>query len=201
MSSTIARVRTKTFSPRRVTPQQRQDTDGEGNVRRHGNAPPSSRFPGTNQGPEENGRNHHASDGGDDGKGGGARLLQLAAHQLALDLQPHDEEEKGHQRVVDPVLQRLLQRPPCRADANLVVPEVVVSVLPWTVGPDEGDHGGREQDDPAAAFGLEELEQRPACVGQARLTCSYAGDDRARAESLRESTTADQSSRLTPQAS
>jgi hypothetical protein len=64
------------------------------------------------------------------------------------------------------VLQRLLQPPPFRADADLVVPEVVVRVLPWTVGPHEGDHGGREQDDPAAAFGLEKLEQRPARVGQ-----------------------------------
>ena len=57
------------------------------------------------------------------GQGGRARVAQLAVDQLALDLQPDDEEEHGHQPVVDPVDDRAsrVNEPTCEAD--LGVPE------------------------------------------------------------------------------
>ena len=58
---------------------------------------------------EDRDRQRHAADGGDRRQRRGAPVAQLAHHQLALDLQPDDEEEHRHQPVVDPVVQ--VQRP------------------------------------------------------------------------------------------
>ena len=44
----------------------------------------------------------HPADRGDGREGGAPRLAQLAVDELALDLQPDDEEEDRHQPVVDP---------------------------------------------------------------------------------------------------
>ena len=61
--------------------------------------------------------------------GSAARLAvaQLAGDQLALDLEPDDEEEDGHQRVVDPVHQRLGDREVARPDGELAVPPARVA--------------------------------------------------------------------------
>ena len=51
---------------------------------------------------------------GDRRERGAARLAQLAVDELALDLEPDDEEEERHQAVVDPLLQREVERVACR---------------------------------------------------------------------------------------
>ena len=50
-------------------------------------------------------------------------LRALAEHELALDLQPNDEEEQRHQPVVDPMLQRMLESQGTGREADRHLPE------------------------------------------------------------------------------
>ena len=61
-------------------------------------------------------RHHHAADGRDRRQRRLPTRRQLAAQQLALDLQADQEEEDRHQAVVDPQQQRLVERQ--RADPH-----------------------------------------------------------------------------------
>src|SRR3954454_20441046 len=79
---------------------------------------------------------HHAPGRGDRRQARGAWVAQLAAHELALDLQADDEEEDGHQSVVDPVLQVLGDGEVPDADGQVGGPEVHVGD-PGEVGPEE----------------------------------------------------------------
>jgi hypothetical protein len=92
------------------------------------------------------------------GQRGGATVAQLAPGELALDLQPDDEEEQRHQAVVDPVLQVLVNP----GDVHVGGPEREVGVTRGRVGPDDGHDGGGEQHDAARRLVMEELRQRAA---------------------------------------
>ena len=78
-------------------------------------------------------------------------------HQLSLDLQPDDEEEEGHQAVVDQVLQVFRQGEDVDVDGELGVPEVCVLVGPGGVRQAEGGCGGQQQHDCAGLLGVDEL--------------------------------------------
>ena len=56
-------------------------------------------------------RNDHAADRREDRQHRLAANRQLADEELALDLEPDDEEEERHQQVVDPVHERLAELP------------------------------------------------------------------------------------------
>ena len=79
--------------------------------------------------------------GRDDGTSASAGLRSEPTSELALELQPGDVEEQRERAVGRPVLE--VQR------ADLEVPQVVVRRRPRAVRPDDGDHGG-DQDDGAA---------------------------------------------------
>ena len=57
----------------------------------------------------------HAAERRRDRQRGGAPRGEPAHRELALDLEPHDQEEHGEQAVVDPVAQRERERSPRRA--------------------------------------------------------------------------------------
>ena len=63
--------------------------------------------------------NDHPTDRRDDGEAGDPWIAELAAHDLALDLEADHEEEDRHQPVVDPELQRLGDRQVAGADGEL----------------------------------------------------------------------------------
>ena len=64
------------------------------------------------------------------GQRGLARVTQLAVDELALDLEPDDEEEDGHQPVVDPLVQVEVEDMVPSAIVTSRGPEVAVRVLP-----------------------------------------------------------------------
>ena len=55
-----------------------------------------------------------------------ARRRQLADQQLALDLQPDEQEEDRHQAVVDPVQQRLFEPERRHAETDVRLEHVLV---------------------------------------------------------------------------
>ena len=74
-------------------------------------------------------RHDHAADRRDDRQHRLARLGQLADDDLALDLEPDDEEEERHQPVVDPVLERLRERPVPDLDTDLDVEQLLENAV------------------------------------------------------------------------
>jgi hypothetical protein len=102
----------------------------------------------------------HAAQGGYGREGGLAHRGELARDQLTLDLQADDEEEDPHQAVVDPMVQRLLQHRAAHVDAGLDLQQVVVAVVPWRVGPEDGDHRAAEEQARARELVMEERLER-----------------------------------------
>ena len=63
------------------------------------------------------GRHDHAPECGQSRERYRSPIAELAGHDLPLDLESDDEEEHGHERVVDPVAEILLEQE--RPDAQL----------------------------------------------------------------------------------
>ena len=85
----------------------------------------------------------HAAERGERRQRRGARgRAARPIDELALDLQPDDEEEERHQPVVDPVVQVEREPEPMR---SCLVPEVLVGVAQRGVGPDQRDDRRGEQ--------------------------------------------------------
>jgi hypothetical protein len=110
--------------------------------------PPAVGQPGV-EGEVDRRRHQHAAHGGADGPQGLAGLRQLTHEQLALDLQPHHEEEDRHEAVVDPVVQVEGDPVLAQVQAEGLVDQALVGLRPGGIGPDEGDEGEEEQHDPA----------------------------------------------------
>jgi hypothetical protein len=96
---------------------------------------------------------------------------QLPGQDLALDLEADDEEEQGHEPVVDPQQERLrnLERP--RADGEVRPPQVGVERGERAVGPDECHDSGPHEEDAAGGIRVEELlegTEEPAGAGGGR---------------------------------
>ena len=127
------------------------------------------------EGEVERGRHHHPADRGHDRQRGGPGVAQVAVDQLVLDLQPDHEEEDHHQRVVDPVLQRLVevQRPGVQDDVG--VPERVVRRRPRAVGPDQRDGRGEQQQQRARRLDAQELAHRSRDEAGQRLVARHVG--------------------------
>lgn len=94
-----------------------QDPDGEGGVGGHGDGPAPGRW---GEEREDQGRDRRPGQRGQDRRGGPPWIAEPADSELAFDLQPDNQEEDGHQGVVDPVPQipgqaphreRLMNRP------------------------------------------------------------------------------------------
>ena len=113
----------------------------------------------------DRGRHDHAAQGGRDRQRGPLAPGQLAGQQLALDLEPDDEEEDRHQPVVDPVGQRQLQADGAGPQAGRQVQQALVGPGPGRVRPREGGHRRRDQDDAARRLVGEEVA-RPGAAGR-----------------------------------
>ncbi len=87
---------------------------------------------------------------------------ECAVMHLASDLETDDEEEDGHQHVVDQEVQREAPGQSRR------VPEVLVACMPARVGEGERDGRGGEERDTARRLDPQELVQR---LQQARDAC------------------------------
>ena len=97
---------------------------------------------------------------GDHGQRGLARSAQVAVDDLSLDLERDQEEEQGHQAVVDPVAEVLVDREIADPDVELRVPERLVSGDAEDVHPDQRDDRPGEQRESPARLGLEEVGDR-----------------------------------------
>jgi hypothetical protein len=106
----------------------------------------------------EGGRHQHAAERRDRGQHGLTRRLQLALEQLALDLEPDQEEECRHPEVVDPQQQRLRENQPTVADANLAaqLDERAVERAERRVADDQRGNGGDREQHASGDFGLGE---------------------------------------------
>ena len=111
-------------------------------------------------------------------------VAQLAAHQLPLDLEPHDEEEEGHQPVVHPVAEVLGAVERADPEDDLGAPEAVVATPPRRVGPHERDHRRDEQHDAAGRLDVQELLQ-PAGRRRGRASWSLLEEGGHRLRALR----------------
>jgi hypothetical protein len=138
------------------------DADGEGDVGGHGDAPAVGAGAAGVEGPEDAGGDGHAAEGGDDGKGDRAEVLELAVDRFALDLQSDEQEENGHEGVVDPGLEAEVVEVEqvAELDAQWGGPQVGVALRPGRVGPGDGDDRGDEHDDAAGGLVVEEPLER-----------------------------------------
>ena len=89
------------------------------------------------------------------GRSAARAVAQLAGDQLALDLQPDDEEEHRHQPVVDPMTQVQVQA----GEIDAGVPEGLVAAE-RDVGPHQRRDGADEERDAADGLVVQELPQR-----------------------------------------
>jgi hypothetical protein len=91
---------------RHAPPEQGEHPDAEGDVRRHGDAPPSRAGPARVEGEEHRGGHDHPAQGRDRRQRRLGGEAQLADRELALDLHPDHEEEGRHEPVVHELEQR-----------------------------------------------------------------------------------------------
>ena len=122
--------------------EERHDTEREGDVGGHGDAPAPRAAPACIHDEIEQGGHEHAARGSQDGQRGPPTILQLARRQLAADLQPDHEEEDGHQSLVDPESQRAVDRVPADTERQVRGPERPVARLPGRVRPHQRNRGG-----------------------------------------------------------
>ena len=90
---------------RRARREQRQRAEREGGVGGHRRAPAVGAGAARVEREVDRHRDAHAAERGDHGDRQAPALAQLAEVELALGLQPDDEEEERHQPLVDPVAQ------------------------------------------------------------------------------------------------
>ena len=168
MSSTMARVSRNSRTAGGIDAgDEREHAERERDVGRHRDAPAPwpPRPPGCTREVQER-RDDHAADRRDHRQRRLPPVAQLAEDQLALDLEPDDEEEDRHQPVVDPVPQVELELRSARAGSpSGVCQSGVVARLPRRVGPHERDRRGHEEQDPARGLGGEEVPERARETG------------------------------------
>ena len=135
-----------------------QQPQGEGDVRGDRDAPAIQRdgvLPV--QGEVDRRRHQHAAQRAESGQGNGPHGRELAFQDLALDLQADDEKEQGHQAVVDPEQQRLVNDQVRDLYRNDGVQQRRIDARQRRIGGDHGRHRGPEQQDPAGRFQLDEI--------------------------------------------
>ena len=140
---------------------------GIAHPRRASPSPPSER-----DGGDEDQRGHDdAADGRDDRHHGLGRRAQVADEELALELQPRDEEEDREQAVAGPVPDGEVEVAPLDADHGVAHGEVGVG--PRGVGQDQRGHR-REQQRAADGLGAQRLGD-VLRLGPARAVQDRAG--------------------------
>ena len=145
---------------RRPRRHQRKHAEGEGRVGRHRGAPAVRRWlSGVDRQVDEH-RHGEAAERGQHRDRHAAPVAQLAQVELALGLEPDDQEEQRHEALVDPVAQVERERVVADPDREVGRPERLVGLPPGQVRPDQrGDRRGQERER-AARLGVEEAAQR-----------------------------------------
>ena len=103
-------------------------------------------------------RHGHAADGGQDRQGGPLRVAQVAGDELALELEPDDEEEDRQQPVRGPGAEGEVEVERGRTDRE--VAQRLVGAAGGRVDPDQRHHGAEQQQ--RAADGLLPQDLRDA---------------------------------------
>ena len=96
----------------------------------------------------------HSAHRGDDRQRRPPDVAEVACDELALELQPGDEEEDREQAVGRPGGQGQVQVQGARPDHE--VTEVVVRLRPGTVRPDDRDDGPEEQQQATGGLGAQD---------------------------------------------
>jgi hypothetical protein len=114
---------------------ERHRGEREGGVGRHRSAPAVAAGPPGVEGQVDDDRHGDPAHRGEHRDGQPAALAQLAEVELALGLESHDEEEQGHQALVDPGAQ--IGRDPgvTEVDRELRRPDGLVGMPPGRVRP------------------------------------------------------------------
>ncbi len=138
--------------------EQGQEPDHERNVGGHRDAPASPPGPAAFHRQVDGGGHDHPPEGRRDRQRRLPGVLEFAEGDFALDLQADDEKEDGHQPVVDPEQERLVQleAPECEADPRL--PDFGERGGPRRIGEDEGEHRAGEQHDAAGRLDVQEAD-------------------------------------------
>jgi len=122
---------------------EREDAEGEGDVGRDGDRPrPAVGGGATRHGDCEQRWHDHPAGRREEGQRGRAAVGELSDRELALELQPGDEEEQRQQPVGDPVAERQMQLEPAGTELRLGIPHRRVAGV-RDVRPHECDRGRR----------------------------------------------------------
>jgi len=147
---------------RRAAAEQGEHAYGKGDVGGHRDRPADHGRRAMRQRHIDQGRHDHAPDSGGGRQRGLAHGAQLAEQHLALDLESDQQEEDGHQAVVDPVVQVVADGQPGNGHAEVEVPEVVESRRPRRVGREQGqDHRGHQNQAAASRAGESAMQEVP----------------------------------------
>ena len=157
-----------------------QHGQSEGDVRGRGDRPARAvAVPGGRVDPQvEQGRDRHPSEGGRDRQRRAARIAQIARDELALELQPGDEEEDRQQPVGCPGTQRQVEMQRRRAHTGLA--HCLVGVAPWRVCPHQRHECSRHEQRAADRFLTQDLCESCALAGaeQTEQPCGPPGPSR-----------------------
>ena len=137
-----------------------ENTEGEGDIGRRRDRPPGHRArisPVEER--IERGRHEHSTGGGKRGEGRGRAARQVPLEHLPLELEPDQQEEDGHQAVVDPEEERLGEAGGPDPDLHLEFEERRVKPLERGIRDDQAEHGRDHEDDPAGSLQTEELRE------------------------------------------
>lgn len=115
----------------------------------------------------------HAAQGAEDRQDCLADVGELAGRHLVLDLEAHEQEEHGHEDVVDDVRERHLTMEGADADGDLRMPELEEGTMRRRVGDDERDDGGKEHDRRGLGGRVRELDE----LAQTLVTTLHLGDE------------------------
>src|SRR5262249_1796841 len=110
--------------------QEGEEADDERDVSRHRDAPPGYRRLTPLQRQVDSRGHDHSAEGGNDRQRRLAQRAQLPRDDFPFDFQPDDEEEEGHQPVIDPPQKWLAQSERANAKAERRLPKVGVLVRP-----------------------------------------------------------------------
>ncbi len=132
-------------SRRHPVPQNREHGDRKGRVGGHRDTPTIGRLASSGDSEIDEHRDDDASQRRQDRQSRGLRMSQLAAKDLPLDLQRDQEEEDGHEAVVDPMAEVLGDRRVSDAEPQVGIPERLVAADVPDVGPDKRQGGGGQE--------------------------------------------------------
>ncbi len=118
----------------------------------------------------DEGRDKHPAHGRDAGQDCAAERRQFADEHLALDLEADEKEKHGHQTVVDPKVQRLVERKAADLRPELELEDLVVDVRQPGVLHQHGEDGRDQEHDTARRLVMKEggngLDRAPDGHGQ-----------------------------------